>query len=73
MDKSKGCGIEGGRWGWLGWGQMQTTVLNNNRILKKGYLSNFIVTEQLNSTLIFFRYDVRTSGRQGFSNCQVFK
>ena len=32
MDKTKGGGIRGGRWGWLGWGRsggrkMQTTVL----------------------------------------------
>ena len=30
-DKTKGGGIRGGKWGWLGWGgiegEMQTTVL----------------------------------------------
>ena len=41
MDITKvGCGIRGGRWGWLGsggvvWGKCRQLYLNNNKILKK--------------------------------------
>ena len=44
MDKTKGGGIGGGRWGWLGWGErwgrkckqlyLNNTILKNNKINK---------------------------------------
>ena len=43
IDKAKGCSFEGGRWGWVGWGNRvdrkwrQLYLNNNKKIFKKQY------------------------------------
>ena len=43
MDIAKGVKIKGGRWGWVGWGKMETTVLEKQLKKKKSPLSPIAV------------------------------